>query len=124
VSKQKLPNYLKRARKRLGLSQKEVAYLLGCASSTRVSRHERFHREPSLRTVLAYEVLYGLPVVDLFAGVTDDVERAVHRRVRRLVRRLARRGETPLVVQKLTALRAMTATGPVEKVRYEPIDSR
>jgi hypothetical protein len=46
-------NYLRSNRKRLALSQDEVAFLLGALSGTKVCRYERFVRTPSLETALA-----------------------------------------------------------------------
>jgi len=57
----KLENYLRTYRKQSGLSQDEVAYLLGCQNGTKVSRYERFARKPSLETLFAYEVVFGAP---------------------------------------------------------------
>ena len=52
----KLQNYLRTYRKRSGLSQDEVAFLLGCQTGAKVSRYEPFARKPSLETLFAYEV--------------------------------------------------------------------
>jgi transcriptional regulator with XRE-family HTH domain len=76
----KLDNYLRMYRKRAGLSQDEVAYLLGAKSGTMTSRYERFRRTPSLETALAYEEIYGVPARELFAGVADRADRVVRRR--------------------------------------------
>jgi|SRR6266576_4678451 len=57
----KLENYLRTYRKQSGLSQDEVAFLLGCQTGTKVSRYERFARKPSLETLFAYEVVFGAP---------------------------------------------------------------
>lgn len=84
----RLPNYLRMHRKRMGLSQQDVAFLLGCRSGAKVSRYERFQREPTLRTAIACEVLFHTPVRELFAGVYAEVERVVERRARGLARRL------------------------------------
>jgi len=65
----KLNNYLRTYRKRASLSQDEVAYLLGCRSGAKVSRYERFARQPTLQTALAYEAIFGVPVRELFAGI-------------------------------------------------------
>jgi len=80
-----LPNYLRTNRMRLGLSQDEVAYLLGTESGTRVSRYEQFARDPGLRTALAYEAIFQRPIRELFAGIYDEVEREVASRAKRLV---------------------------------------
>jgi hypothetical protein len=93
-----LPNYLQSQRKRLSLSQDEVGYLLGTIGlhkGAKVCRDETFAREPSLRDALAYEVIYGRPVSELFAGLYQQASQDVklrarlmlHRRVRRLNQR-------------------------------------
>jgi transcriptional regulator with XRE-family HTH domain len=88
----KLDNYLRMYRKRAGLSQDEVAYLLGTKSGTMTSRYERFRRTPSLETALAYEAIYGVPAKELFAGVSARAERVVRHRARILRKRLAVNG--------------------------------
>jgi transcriptional regulator with XRE-family HTH domain len=80
-----LPNYLRTNRKRLALSQEEVAFLLGANGMDRgikVSREENDAREPSLLTALAYEAIYGTPVRELFAGLYEQEERKVAERAR------------------------------------------
>lgn len=72
----KLPNHLRSYRKRLGLSQAEIAYLLGCKSAAKVSRYERFQRIPGLVTALRYEAVFGVPANVLFAGLADEARRA------------------------------------------------
>jgi transcriptional regulator with XRE-family HTH domain len=119
---EKLSNYLKAERKRTGLSQKEVAFLLGCTSGAKVSRYERFHREPTLRTALAYEALFHVPVAELFAGMAEETQRDTRRRARRLTRRLANRHVEHALRQKLAALES--ATRQEEDVRYEPLSPR
>jgi len=84
----KLENYLRMYRKRSGLSQDEFAYLLGGKSGTIASRYERFKRTPSLETALACEAIYGIPVKELFAGVSARAERLVRRRAHLLKKRL------------------------------------
>jgi transcriptional regulator with XRE-family HTH domain len=85
----RLQNYLRTERKRAGLSQAELAFLLGCGSGSKVSRYERFRREPGLKAALACEALFGVPTRELFAGLYDSVERDVRRRAQLLTRHLA-----------------------------------
>jgi hypothetical protein len=82
-----LPNYLVSNRKSFSLGQDEVAFLLGVKSSDIPSRHERFLREPSLPTALAYGVIYQKPLCELFAGLYDDIERGVSDRAKVLFER-------------------------------------
>ena len=102
----KLENYLRTYRKRAALSQREVAFLLGCRSGSKVSRYEGFGRQPNLRTVLAYEALFGVPPRELFAGVYRQVERDTVRRSRALARKLSKRPDR-LTPFKLAALRTI-----------------
>jgi len=82
-----LPNYLKANRKRLALSQDELAFLLGAQSGTKVCRYERFVREPSLETALAYEAIFKTSVSELFGGLYQKVEREVAERAKMLAAR-------------------------------------
>jgi transcriptional regulator with XRE-family HTH domain len=84
----KLPHYLRMYRRRAGLSQEDVAYLLGCHEGTKVCRYERYRRIPTLATALAFEVILGVPVRELFAGIYEKAECEVKRRVGFLARRL------------------------------------
>lgn len=69
----KLKNYLRRYRKSSGLSQEDLAFLLGCRDGSKVSRYEHFSRQPSLRTALACEAIFGVGTHELFAGLFDEV---------------------------------------------------
>ena len=79
-----LSNYLLSNRKRSALSQEDVAFLLGTQSGAKVSRHERFAREPGLRTALAYEAIYQRSASELFSGLYGEIERAVAARAKAL----------------------------------------
>ncbi|MCW5976483.1 MAG: helix-turn-helix transcriptional regulator [Bryobacteraceae bacterium] len=105
-----LLNYLRMYRKRSGLTQDEVGYLLGCANGSKVSRYEQRKRTPTLETALAYEAIFRVPVRDLFAGVFAAIERKTLKRIGRLGGKLSARVETPIIRAKLetlaTAIRA------------------
>lgn len=77
-----LPNYLRSNRKRLSLSQNEVAFLLGTRSGAKVSLYEGFDRVPSLETVLALEVIYQRSASELFGGLYQKVEQEVMARAK------------------------------------------
>lgn len=82
-----LPNYLLSNRKRLLLSQEEVAFLLGNHGGAKVSRHERFSREPSLTTALAYEAIYKRPASELFGGLYKQIQADVAARAKTLTQK-------------------------------------
>lgn len=111
---QKLKNYLRTYRKRTGLSQDEVAFLLGCHSGTLVSRYERFARNPRLETTLAYEVVLGTPARELFAGISQKVELRTFRRARLLARKLSEAKQDRMTGRKIEILESITSGRGVE----------
>jgi transcriptional regulator with XRE-family HTH domain len=76
-----LTNRLWQARKRRGLGQKQVAYLLDHPDMERISRYERGARLPSLETALKLEIVYGVPLRLLFKELFDELEDEVWGRV-------------------------------------------
>lgn len=102
-----LPNYLRSHRKRLGLSQGDLAVLLGCRCGTKVSRYERFRRQPNLATVFAFEVIAGVPAKTLFAGVYVSIEREVVRRTEALLKELSARPEDIRTRRRIRSLNAV-----------------
>lgn len=106
MTHQRLPNYLKTYRKRAGLSQEELAYVLGLSGGDKVSRLERRSRVPSLETLLAYEAAFGVPARELVAGLYEKVEEETRRRAKALARRLEQGEEGPWTERKLESLRA------------------
>ena len=76
----KLHNYLRAHRKRAGLTQREVAFLLGLKASGPISELEKRHRLPLLRTALALEVIFGVSAGELFPGMRQTVNADVEKR--------------------------------------------
>lgn len=101
---QRLANYLLTYRKHAGLSQDEVAFLLGSESGTKVSRYERSVRQPTLETALAYEAILGVPSRTLFAGIFEKVDRAATQRAKTLVGKLRTSGNGQMTKRKLESL--------------------
>ncbi len=102
-----LPNYLVSNRKRSALSQDEVAFLLGTRSGTKVSRHERFTREPSLKTALAYEAIFQRSASELFGGLYQIVEKEVAARARTLISKTRPIKSTPQIARKRQLLASL-----------------
>src|SRR6266849_7276647 len=88
MATRRLPNYLRTYRKHSGLSQSEVSFLIRLKDKSDLSRYERNLRQPSLRTALACQELYGVAVSDLFAGLSDSVANDTRSRMKRLQARL------------------------------------
>lgn len=112
MPRNKLPNYLRACRKRAGLSQEDLAFLLGCKNGSKVGRYERFRRQPTLSTVFALERIFERPSRELFAGVYEEAERRVADRAGRLVVRLSKSSDSPQLRRKLAALKAIVEAYP------------
>ena len=53
-----LNNYLKTQRKSLGLTQKELSFLLGKPSVAAISKFENDRTTPNLKTAIQFHILY------------------------------------------------------------------
>jgi transcriptional regulator with XRE-family HTH domain len=80
-----LPNYFKTFRKLHGLTQKEMSYLLGYMGDNQVSRLECRRKEPTLRVVLAYQILFDIQIEKLIPGVYREVKNLVEERLERFI---------------------------------------
>jgi DNA-binding XRE family transcriptional regulator len=114
----KITSYLRTHRKKCGLTQDEMAFLLGCQSGTKISRFEHLARQPNLETALACQVVFGILAHEMFPGVLAEVENLVTQRAQLLASRLrAQREQHPGVRQKLATLAAIISTA---KERQRP----
>ena len=117
MSSPQLTNYLRTNRNRLALWQEETAFLLGFKGEdkgAKVCRDEKFTREPSLRSALAYEAIYGRPVRELFAGLYQEVEQEVAERAKILSYR-KNGNQNPQRHQTLTNLASKPLHNPSQK---------
>lgn len=72
-------------RRRLGLTQRELAYVIGYEDETNISRIENGLRTPQLTEVLMIELVFGIPAVTIFPEIRSLVGRHVGRRVKRIM---------------------------------------
>ena len=86
-----LSNYVRFHRKRIGLYQEELGALLGYVGGGQVPRHERSKSLPSFATAIAYEVIFQVPVSDLFPAARDRVAEEIERRIDALKEALEQR---------------------------------
>jgi len=115
MASHKLPNYLRLHRKRLGLSQHEVAFLLGWRDASQHSRYEHFSSIPRLRTALALAVIFRVSVYELFSGEYQKVESAVCRQAQRLRDKLAQETPDKRTARKLALLKLIVAAEPNQR---------
>lgn len=73
-------NSLRRYRKRAGLEQKQVAFLLNRAGTDEVSRHEKGAYRPNLETALKLEVIYQVPIRLLYPALFERCRREIAER--------------------------------------------
>lgn len=90
-------------RKLSGLTQREIAYLLGSDSPSVVSKHERTDAIPSLPIALGYEIIFGEPISVLFNQVYASIEDEIERRAAELQETLGKKsakGEGAILIAK------------------------
>lgn len=109
MSNKVVGNYLRVHRRRCGLTQRDLGVLAGYKNDFQVSRHERSKTVPPLLVALAYEIVLGVPVAELFTGFQTAVTNAVARNVEELEAELENRNEgrhrARAISQKLKWLR-------------------
>jgi transcriptional regulator with XRE-family HTH domain len=81
-------SYLRSYRLRWGLSQRDLAYLLGWKTEGVISRLEKKQRPPSARVVIGCYVIFGTRAAELFPGIFKGVEADVMARVWELYERI------------------------------------
>lgn len=104
MARHRLPNYLRMYRKRAGLTQAEVAFLLGAHEGANISRYERNTRIPGLETALRYCAIFREPITELLAGIYDEIEQETVARSRRLSTKVRQSNQNLRTIRKLEAL--------------------
>jgi transcriptional regulator with XRE-family HTH domain len=81
-------SFVRANRRRWGLTQPELALLIGLTSSTAVSRIERAKRTPAAPTLIACCIVFGIVTPDLFPSLHAEIEAAVTEAARALLAQL------------------------------------
>lgn len=76
--------YLRTHRRVWGLTQQELASLMGFESAAHVSRIENGKRAPTIESALACQVIFGIPPSVMFPHAYDLVEERIIRDIYRL----------------------------------------
>lgn len=105
-----LDNYILAQRRATGLTQDELAILLGLEGRASVSRYEIGVRQPELETLIALEMVFDLPIQELFAGVAERVGEALVARARAVLGDMGDKA-SPENVDKLTTLARVARLG-------------
>lgn len=112
----KLQNYVRTYRRRSGLTQSELAFLVGCENGSNISRYERFLRVPTLETAFAYEALFGAPARELFAGVHERTATKIQERAKVLAGKLAQGKSNSASARKLQLLTALSTSRSAKEI--------
>lgn len=85
------PNYIRAHRRRTGLSQRELAQVLGYPNEYSIARHEQFLVMPPLEIAIGYERIFNVPVSELFAGLSEEMTGRIEAGLARLEEGLGQR---------------------------------
>ena len=73
--------YLRSLRSKSGLTQRELASILGLVAGVTVSRHEGESTLPILLVAFGYQVIFRTPIEQLFPGVYEVVRQNIEDRL-------------------------------------------
>ncbi len=79
-------NHLMLYRKRMELSQKQVAAILGLKNIAILSHYERGTSRPSLERALGLEIVYRVPVAFLFPELYEGIKTKIREQESRMSR--------------------------------------
>lgn len=74
-------NYLRWYRKRSHLTQEDLIFILEIKDKSLVSRWEQGERKPDIYTLLAYHLLFDIPIEVLFARQRHKLIKYIHERI-------------------------------------------
>lgn len=69
----KIPNHLRKLRKQMGLTQKEVASLLGFVATKRIILWEQGKAQPSLYNLFRLSIIYSVDPHELYPEHYDEL---------------------------------------------------
>ena len=81
MTMEQIANYLRSHRRKSGLSQQELAQIVGSLTEIPVSRHERSLTIPALLIALSYEAIFRVPISEIFPGLYQTVEAGIEERL-------------------------------------------
>jgi transcriptional regulator with XRE-family HTH domain len=110
-----LQNYVRSYRRRSGLTQSELGFLLGCQDESKVSRYERGARLPTLENAFAYEAVFGAPSRELFAGIYDQTLTTVQERAKLLAQKVGQSKSDKTTARKLELLTSLSTSRSINK---------
>jgi len=81
-------NYLRMSRRKVGLSQRQLAAILGLKSATRISLMELGKGLPNARECVVFRILFKRPFEEMWPGIKGHAERATVQKLWQLMSEL------------------------------------
>jgi transcriptional regulator with XRE-family HTH domain len=78
-------NYLRSLRKKLGLTQKELAFVIGYESGARICALESGRVRPNARELMMFARLFGQPFKNLWPNWSEKIEIDLDNQIRKLI---------------------------------------
>jgi len=82
------PNYLRVYRKRSGLIQEEIAFLLDLPDYSNISRYEKGQRTPSIEILITYHLLFNCPIESFFTQESEQIRQKLIPRLNELIQEI------------------------------------
>lgn len=79
---------LRKHRKRSPFTQQDIAELLGNKDISQISRHETNPAHPQVELGLLYEILFGIPVSELFSNQKQSIINRLQKRIPNIIHEL------------------------------------
>ncbi len=102
--RKKFPNYAKTCRKKTGLSQSEVAYLIGLKSPYFVCQTELGNEIQALSRALSYQIIFDKQVHEIFPLLSKHAALNAMKKIAVLSKQLELSSQTPASRRKLKFL--------------------
>jgi transcriptional regulator with XRE-family HTH domain len=114
----KLGSYLRTIRLKSGLTQKDVAALLGLETGSAISRTEKGNGIPSLAILLGYCIIFEIHPKDIVPRMYQDIEKDVYAQAHVLVAHLEKRHATSALSERLKFLKELSQSGDISSTAY------
>lgn len=102
---EQMVNHIRIHRRKSGLSQAELATILGTLGPVGISRHEQSATLPRFLVAVGYEIVFRVPMPDLFPGAYETLRLDIEARLLDLEKQLhqstAKGSQAALVARKL-----------------------
>jgi hypothetical protein len=110
-----LVNYVRIHRRKACLSQRELGQALGYRDEGAVARHEQFRGLPPFLVALGYEIIFQLPVSEIFPGLKQTMAFGVEQRLVEFESKLRMQADTgsqnSMIARKLEWLSERRSSG-------------